>query len=329
MKVSSSLHEITQGDDFPFRVEIYNMGDAQNRFDITLNYRVMDSNDNMVFNTEETLAVETSLAHDKSIKLPLSTKPGKYTLKVFANYGEKLATGAVSFELKKKETTGSSIASCYDGKKNQDEIAIDCGGVCRGYWYNNICNEGPEGEGNTNINPNTNNNNNNQINNLAPSCDDSKENQDETGVDCGGVCGGYWYSGSCHPVPEKQTNKDMTYNEVMVNAKASASTNPDEAAELCKRIQAQEGRDSCFTMVASESKRYSYCEQVEGYPERDSCYQSFFLAGNFNVCSKLRLADNKKDCEQLRDISLAQKLVDEGNVEGAAAAVQGSEALNE
>ncbi|PLW80159.1 hypothetical protein C0585_04265 [Candidatus Woesearchaeota archaeon] len=35
-----------------------------------------------------------------------------------------------------------------------------------------------------------------------PTCSDGVLNQDEVGVDCGGVCGGYWYDDSCHTSPK-------------------------------------------------------------------------------------------------------------------------------
>lgn len=33
-------------------------------------------------------------------------------------------------------------------------------------------------------------------------CDDGILNQDETNVDCGGTCGGYWYDAACHTEPK-------------------------------------------------------------------------------------------------------------------------------
>jgi hypothetical protein len=44
--------------------------------------------------------------------------------------------------------------SCFDGIRNQDEIGIDCGGVCG----------------------------------QCPACDDEIQNQNEEGIDCGGPC---------------------------------------------------------------------------------------------------------------------------------------------
>ena len=37
---------------------------------------------------------------------------------------------------------------------------------------------------------------------VQPSCKDKIRNQDELGPDCSGVCGGYWYDGSCHTIPQ-------------------------------------------------------------------------------------------------------------------------------
>lgn len=70
-------------------------------------------------------------------------------------------------------------ASCTDSIKNQDETNTDCGGVCGGYYYNNLCNINPQA-----------------------TCSDSIKNQDETNIDCGGVCGGYWYLSACHQTPQ-------------------------------------------------------------------------------------------------------------------------------
>ena len=33
-------------------------------------------------------------------------------------------------------------------------------------------------------------------------CEDNILNQDETNIDCGGVCGGYWYDGQCNEEPK-------------------------------------------------------------------------------------------------------------------------------
>ncbi|MBN1792763.1 hypothetical protein JW826_03705 [Candidatus Woesearchaeota archaeon] len=53
------------------------------------------------------------------------------------------------------------------------------------------------------------------------SCFDKKQNQDETEVDCGGVCGGYWYNEKCNAVPSgsqpTQTAKEGTCRDGIKN----------------------------------------------------------------------------------------------------------------
>ncbi len=39
-------------------------------------------------------------------------------------------------------------------------------------------------------------------------CYDNIKNQDEAGVDCGGVCGGYWYDNECHDEPESEPQEE-------------------------------------------------------------------------------------------------------------------------
>ena len=42
------------------------------------------------------------------------------------------------------------------------------------------------------------------------SCSDGVQNQDETGPDCGGICGGYWYDNACHADPPPLPSREWT-----------------------------------------------------------------------------------------------------------------------
>ncbi|MBM3204546.1 hypothetical protein FJZ48_01015 [Candidatus Uhrbacteria bacterium] len=75
------------------------------------------------------------------------------------------------------------VASCNDGVRNQDETDVDCGGVCakcangRNCGNANDCQSGAcNGTCYTPQQP------------PQPSCNDGLRNQNETDVDCGGVC---------------------------------------------------------------------------------------------------------------------------------------------
>ncbi len=40
----------------------------------------------------------------------------------------------------------AAVPNCSDALKNQDETEVDCGGVCRGFWYDGKCNAAPKPE---------------------------------------------------------------------------------------------------------------------------------------------------------------------------------------
>ncbi|MFC1691006.1 S8 family serine peptidase [Nanoarchaeota archaeon] len=82
---------------------------------------------------------------------------------------------------------GGSKETCFDGKRNQGETGIDCGGICaacpscfdgKQNCHDNKCEEGVDcgGPCAANCAP-------------APRCDDGIMNGYETGIDCGGYCG--------------------------------------------------------------------------------------------------------------------------------------------
>ncbi|CAF1660317.1 unnamed protein product, partial [Adineta ricciae] len=76
-----------------------------------------------------------------------------------------------------------ALYSCFDGNKNQGEGDVDCGGPCNTTLcaLNKTCN----------VNSDCANGNCNQYNHTCRpvSCSDGNKNQNETDVDCGGVCG--------------------------------------------------------------------------------------------------------------------------------------------
>ncbi len=277
----------TQGEELGFEVEIYNMGSVE-RFDITLIYRVLDENDITIISKEETIAISTSTSHYRTIKLPDSLRPGTYTLKAFANYEGRVAVSSFSFTIKEKLVPVSE--TCYDGVKNQDETGIDCGGVCGGYWYDNACHPTPKQEP--------------WPKPEKASCNDGIKNQDEIGVDCGGVCGGYWYDGRCHSSPKPIIPKEPSFAQIMMNARASAKTNPEQAKNICLALEKSDEKDRCLKEIASISMKKEYCELIIGVNDRDACYYPFFMKGDYSVCEKLTNPQSKEACEQLRELSL-------------------------
>ena len=276
------------GEEAGFDLEITNMGSAA-RFDVTLLYRVLDKNDNSVISKEETVAISTSTSYHKSVTLPTNIKPGNYVLKVFANYGGKVATTSFSFEVAESTGVVTIQQSCDEGIKNQNELGIDCGGRCGGYWYDGSCHSGPKTS--------------NGATTTKPSCADKIKNQDETEIDCGGVCGGHWYDGSCHAT-QKVTplTTEPSYAETMIKVTAVAKTNPEEAKNTCLGLAKPEEKDRCLKKIADVTNIKDYCDLIEGVSDRDECYYPFFMKGDYSVCEKLTDPQSKKSCEDLRDI---------------------------
>ncbi len=88
-----------------------------------------------------------------------------------------LATCLVMVSCSKEEDGDTTVASCTDGILNQNETAIDCGGVCT----------------------------------ACATCTDGIQNQGETGVDCGGPCTACANCVTC--VSTIQGSNDLRYCE--------------------------------------------------------------------------------------------------------------------
>lgn len=278
------------GEEAGFDLEITNMGSAA-RFDITLIYRILDKNDNSVISKEETVAISTSTSYHKAVTLPTSIKPGNYVLKVFANYGGKVATTSFSFEVAESTGVVTVQPSCDDGIKNQNELGIDCGGKCGGYWYDGSCHSGPKTS--------------NGATTTKPGCADKIKNQDETEIDCGGVCGGYWYDGGCHASSKPASIQTLTptFASIMMDARTTAKTNPEEAKNICIGLEKIDEKDKCLKLVGQITLKQEYCELIENPDYRDECYYPFFMQGDYSVCEKLTDPQSKKACEQMRELS--------------------------
>ena len=279
------------GERMGFTLEILNMG-SKDTFDISLVYRILDKNDNLMLNQERSLAISTTNSQYINFDLPPSIKLGDYNLKVFANYGEgKVATSSFSFGIEEATVPVTPAAqSCKDKIKNQDELGPDCGGICGGYWYDGSCHSAPK-----------------PVSSL-PSCNDGTQNQDEAGIDCGGVCGGYWYDNSCHSTPETAPpTLQPSFAKQMMEISQLAKTNPEGAKSKCLEFTKTEEKDICLKTVADKSSKSEYCELITDSTEKDNCYVPFFLNGDYSVCDKITDPDVKNSCDTLKEIDLIKQ----------------------
>jgi len=286
------------GEQLSFTLEVINMG-SEERFDINLNYRVLDKASNIIAQREKTTAISTSTSFHETVDLPDNMKPGDYTLNVFANYGTRTATSAFSFGVEKAAVV-TPKASCNDKTKNQDEIGPDCGGICGGYWYDGSCHATEKGG---------------EVVVIA-SCNDKILNQDEVGVDCGGVCGGYWYDGSCHaaqktPTTTIKVEPEPSFARKMIDVSRLAKTSPEQAKTTCLAMEKVNEKDICLKTVAQSSDKVQYCDLMTDPDERDNCYIPFFMAGDYTLCERITDPQSKKSCETLREIQQIKEAMEQ------------------
>jgi hypothetical protein len=144
-----------------------------------------------------------------------------------------------------------------------------------------------------------------------PSCSDGVRNQNEQGVDCGGVCKpcGATIQGECNDfnacTSDTLTNGVCVFTPVMPccgngvcetgeaacaadckvqgdapelsrsdnleRIKLIATSNPDVAARECGKETIQEYKDSCYSNVATTARDVSYCDSIEGERLKNVC----------------------------------------------------------
>ncbi len=80
------------------KVEIYKFGSA-GRMDIIVNKVIKDSKGIVVYSSQKTIALETSVSFIDTMDLQKTLAPGIYTLVVSANYDSKTASKTETFEI--------------------------------------------------------------------------------------------------------------------------------------------------------------------------------------------------------------------------------------
>jgi hypothetical protein len=262
------------GDNVEFDLEIFNMG-TKGRFDITLQYKVFDKDDNLITAREETLAISTSTSYRKSVKLPSSMRPGDYSLKVFANYDDKIATSAFTFTVIPKEATTQPNPVVNTTKPVTNNSAP-------------VAQPEPTNQA---------------------TCTDGIRNQNEAGIDCGGICSGYWYDLECHntPKPVAAASQTKSTGSLVLEARMLAKTDSEGAKNICLEFSDDSARDTCLKSVAQAGSQSQYCELIINDNDRDLCYYPFFMQGDYTVCDKLVLKESLQTCAQLREISSLSK----------------------
>lgn len=86
----------------PLVLEMYNLGETD-RIDATVEYYIINKNNEIIKKEEETVAVETSLKTLKEIQIPPYTKNDEYIMFTKVNYAGKIATASEEFLVEKEK----------------------------------------------------------------------------------------------------------------------------------------------------------------------------------------------------------------------------------
>jgi hypothetical protein len=145
---------------------------------------------------------------------------------------------------------------CANGVKDQDETDVDCGGnECDGCAEFKMCNV--DSDCSTGMYCSQ------HIKCLKPTCTDGIKNQNEVQVDCGGLCGGYWYDGVCNDEPKPQYSGRIDLSILTVGT----SVNPSSGLARIDNVKfsVANGKQDTFISTA-----YIYARKPSGTPYYES-----------------------------------------------------------
>ena len=305
LKLEPVKVEVQPGDSVVFIKEMSNLGSSK-RYDSFVTEEIIDSATfKIVSQNTETIAIETSSSTQTRLKIPNDAKPGDYLLRVTAEYSGQKAFAKMPVKI----LPPASMESCSDGIRNQNEEAIDCGGVC------SPCEKET---------PKLDCNDNDQC------TKDAVENGKCTNTPILPCCGNNVCEGG------EQNNCDADCKEIIVPApgtideiKELAKSYPEKALTQCNNIEVPNLKDTCIGNIGEVQKNKNYCvkignaeikdgcykkvaeltndntlcQEIGNNGLRDSCYMTFVLDNNdYSVCIKLNNTMQRQSCEYLRQL---------------------------
>src|SRR3989344_8622170 len=87
---------VAPGELLPISIKLSNFGGGR-KVDVTITYGIYNSDNQAVYVTSETVAVETTASFIKTIQIPFDAAPGKYVAKASIAYKDQLVPATTDF----------------------------------------------------------------------------------------------------------------------------------------------------------------------------------------------------------------------------------------
>jgi hypothetical protein len=299
---------VEPGQGILFIKELSNLGSAE-RYDVVIKQDIIDPLTGRIITQKiETRAIETFGSTQTKILIPEDAKPGDYILRAVVEYENKKAVATLPVRITKTEKR----ESCFDGIKNQDEIDVDCGGICRQCEKQNLeCNDN---------NPCT-----------SDVAEDSICSNRPIAPCCGNnVCEEIEKESCPADCPKPSEAPFSVSPETLEDNKELARSNPAKAMQQCNVIEVPDLKDTCISDigVAQHDKNYciritnarikdlcysniakfandnSICQEISTDSRKDSCYMTFVLDNkDYSVCDRITNKHLRQSCESLKQLS--------------------------
>jgi len=284
LETSATASEYDAGDTINFNIELISMGKTK-RYDVVLDFELINSIGNILNSKRETMALETRASKPSQILIPEDASSGTYTVRTTATYNGEEALSFFTVKVQaeevqeEEETTSPPIIITPEEPIDETPIELieaNCPLTCDDFdqCTADLCNAA------------TNYQCVNQ--DIKPCCGnrqcDVGESYDNCPSDCDFV---------------QQTATTVSTVRDVIDEVTNLAGNPGEAQLYCDGIEKASYKDSCFTTLAKETNTNSFCDPIVSESKRDNCYTNFALSGDYTVCDNIGNKYLKQSCVAL------------------------------
>ena len=93
---ASLVSKVAPGEILPVSVRLLNIGNS-NRVDVIISYEISDVDGNVIYKTQDTVAVETTANFIKTLQIPYDAVPGRYVVRSSIQYEDQLTPATTEF----------------------------------------------------------------------------------------------------------------------------------------------------------------------------------------------------------------------------------------